>query len=97
MLKSYRKKIDKIDEEIKELFLKRLDIVTDVAEYKKEHHLKVSDASREEELITNLTKDIKDAKIKKLYIAYLEHMMLLSKEYQKDIIKKETESENEKK
>ena len=87
MLKSYRKTIDKIDEEIKELVLKRFDILEDIAEYKKQNHLKVSDASRETDLIINLTKDIKDPKIKKLYTAYLEHMLLLSKEYQKDIIK----------
>ena len=95
MLKSYRKTIDKIDEDIKELVLKRFDILQDIADYKKQHHLKVSDASRETELIINLTKDIKDPKIKKLYTAYLEHMLLLSKEYQKDIMKNDDNDDKE--
>ena len=86
MLKTYRKKIDKIDAEMKDLFLKRFELIEDVAEYKKKKGLKVSDAAREEELIINLTKDIQDPKVKKLYKTYLDNLLLLSKDYQKDII-----------
>ena len=93
MLKSYRKRIDKIDKEIKELFLKRFDVLSDIAEFKKQNHLKVGDPNREAELISELTRDIEDPKVRKIYIAYLENMILLSKEYQKDIIKNDKKDE----
>lgn len=42
-----RSKIDKIDDELVELFQQRMDVAAEIGEYKKEHGLKTLDASRE--------------------------------------------------
>lgn len=50
-LDQYRKDIDQIDQELTQLFEKRMETVLKVGEYKKQHHLPVLDASREKEVI----------------------------------------------
>ena len=45
----YRKQIDAIDDELIRLFKERMSVARDIALYKKEHDLPVSDAVREEE------------------------------------------------
>lgn len=50
-LKEIRDDIDKIDKQIIELFLKRMDTVLKVAEYKKENDIEVLNRKREEEII----------------------------------------------
>ena len=46
-LEEARKNIDKIDNEMRMLFIKRLEEVNKVIKYKKEHNLPILDASRE--------------------------------------------------
>ena len=48
-LQDFRKQIDKIDDEILLLFKKRMDVVRQIASYKKEHDIPIKDASREQE------------------------------------------------
>ena len=86
MLKKYRNEIDKIDEEMKKLFLKRMEIVKNIADYKAKSKIDVLDNSREKEMFAKLTNDIKDEKLKKLYISYLFKIIELSKIYQKELI-----------
>ena len=49
-----RQKIDDIDEKIVELYKKRIDVLKDVAEYKKANAKPVLDIAREEETISSL-------------------------------------------
>ena len=49
-IKDLRKKIDDIDDKIKELFLERMAISKDILDYKKEHHLPIVNQAREEEI-----------------------------------------------
>lgn len=51
-LKDSRLKINKIDTEMAKLFVERMKVSRDIAEYKKNHGLPVYDASRENELIS---------------------------------------------
>lgn len=56
-IETIRSEADKIDDEIAELFEKRLRLVESVAQVKKETHSPVFKPSREREIISRLTKD----------------------------------------
>ena len=59
-LQEIRKEIDVIDRGLLELFLKRMDKTRLVAQYKKENNLPILNASREREIVYNMTKDLPD-------------------------------------
>ena len=81
-LDSIRKDIDIIDQEIKALFLKRMELVSLVKTYKKEHKLEVLDVKREQEVLSKQLESIEDETLRKLYESFLIHVMSLSKAYQ---------------
>lgn len=54
-----RKKIDAVDNQIKELLIKRMDICLDIATYKKCHNLCIKDEEREGDILRNLSKNEK--------------------------------------
>ena len=83
-LEEARKNIDKIDNEMKELFIKRLEEVNKVIEYKKEHNLPILDASREKEVIEKNASKVEE-KYHSYYVEFLKSIMNISKEYQKDV------------
>jgi monofunctional chorismate mutase len=55
MLNDLRKKIDIVDAKIATLFVKRMELITAVAKYKKEHNLPTFDLSREQEILGNVS------------------------------------------
>jgi len=77
-----RKDIDAIDDEMKALFLKRMELVSYVKAYKKEHHLPVVDLNREHIILSKQLESIEDETLKSLYESFLKHIMSLSKAYQ---------------
>ena len=81
MLNDLRKKIDIIDAELATLFVKRMELVTAVAKYKKAHGLATFDSSREQEILAKVVADSPTAFAP--YTADLFKTILrLSKEYQ---------------
>ena len=54
-LTKLREEINEIDEEIVELFKKRMDIASRVAAYKKEHKLPILDEARESALLERVS------------------------------------------
>lgn len=50
-----RKEIDEVDDKIAELFLKRMEMIEDVAESKKERHAPVTDPARERSILSRVT------------------------------------------
>ena len=48
-LKDFRQQIDKIDDEILLLFKNRMDVIRQIALYKKEHDIPIQDTTREQE------------------------------------------------
>jgi chorismate mutase/prephenate dehydratase len=56
-LETIRQHIDKVDDEILTLFLKRMDLVKQVAAYKKANNVGVADKKREREIIARVIKD----------------------------------------
>ena len=53
-LKDYRKQIDEIDDQMVELFHRRMEVASAIAQYKKENGLQVLDASREREKLADV-------------------------------------------
>ncbi len=80
-----RKKIDEIDIQLMKLFEERMNIVVDVAKYKKENNLAIFQEEREKEVIAKNTDRVSDDF--KIYAKiFLEDLMKVSKKYQKDKI-----------
>lgn len=82
-LNDLRLEINQIDLQLKNLFLKRLDVAKQIGEFKKDNQLPIFDKERELEIINKANSDLKDSEYKKLYIEFLETIMKLSKEVQK--------------
>lgn len=83
-LSKCREEINKIDDQMKELFLKRMEVVSEVAKYKIENKMPILDAKREESMKERLSSDTGD--MKEYYLAFLEEMLVQSKNYQKKLI-----------
>lgn len=54
-LSEIRRNIDTLDDQILELFLKRMDLSDEVAAYKNEHHLPIRNKAREREILAKVT------------------------------------------
>lgn len=59
-LNEIRKQIDGLDDSLKRDFLDRMALTSEVAEYKREHQLPVTNSSRERDIISRLTLDTDD-------------------------------------
>lgn len=81
-----RKNINEIDEEIAQLFEKRMMAVEDVIAYKIENNLPIFDESREKEVIKRNVEKLNNKELRPYYEEYLQMMMDISKKYQKDIL-----------
>ncbi|MFV0479332.1 MAG: chorismate mutase [Anaerorhabdus sp.] len=83
-LKKQREIIDDIDKEMAKLFEKRLETVSEVAAIKKEKGLLILDRNREAEVIKKNLHYIKQEKHYPYYHQFIEMVMSIMKEYQKD-------------
>lgn len=83
-LKDARIELNSIDDELKTLFIKRMNIIKEIGLYKKDNNLPVYDAAREEEMIKRLSLDLTD--LKPYYINLLKTILDESKKYQESII-----------
>lgn len=81
-----RNLINEIDDQMKELFIKRMEVVSKVALYKKENNLPIFDSKREADMKERLSKDT--GKLKEYYLNFLEAMLIESKKYQKKLLDK---------
>ena len=78
--------IDSIDNQIIELYVKRMEIVKEITKLKIENDLPVLDQNREKIMLEKNLEKIKDDEFKKYYKDVLEGFLKASKEMQKDII-----------
>lgn len=84
-MEEFRKKIDRIDSQMLELFLARMRTAEEIAQYKKVHGIPVEDKKREEVLIkkkcTGLSADAA------YYVRdFFEELIALSKDVQRAIV-----------
>ena len=95
-LESYRKEIDKIDNEITKLFEKRMNVVLKVAEYKKENNLPIFNEEREEKVIKKNVDRLENKDYTKEIEEFFINLMKVSKDLQKRKLGKvEEKSDNE--
>ena len=78
-----RNRIDHIDRKLVELIEERMEIVKEVALYKKENGMKIFDRKREEEVINKNLSNVKSEELKHYIESILKDIMDSSKEYQK--------------
>ena len=81
-----RAQIRNADLQMRELFLQRMEAVRAVADWKKEHGLPVEDREQEERILSELSPQVEDEKLRELYQKYQQTMMDLSKEWQQYLI-----------
>ncbi len=76
--------IDDIDKKMKELFIKRMETVKDIALYKKQNGLAIFDEKRESAMFERLGSDLGED-LKDYYLDFLKNVVRISKEYQKEL------------
>jgi len=81
-LEKARKTIGEVDEQMAELFEKRMDAVKDVAKYKQKTGKPIDDLQREEQLIRSNSKKINNKEYEKYYLDFLRSNIEISKKYQ---------------
>ena len=88
-IQNIRNEINELDDQLVDLFVRRMQIAREVAEYKKEHNLPVTDRTREREVLHRLTGQVApefSAYTKSLYQKLFE----LSKTYQSTLLSGES-------
>ena len=86
-MEELRKEIDLIDDEMLKLFIKRLEIVKEIALIKKEKGLEIHNQAREQEILSRLTSKVDDKYLSGLYPKFIINLIEISRVYQELIIK----------
>ncbi len=86
-LEEARELIQQIDEQMIELFKKRMQASKMVAEYKNQNHLPITDHKREKELVNRNLQKLNMQELETYYLLFFEGVLQASKAYQKDLLK----------
>lgn len=89
-LEKARAVINEIDDQMRELFEKRMTAVEEVAAYKLANNMKIFDPERELAVIENNSMKMQNKKLLPFYREYVQSTMNISKSYQESIINCET-------
>lgn len=81
-LAEVRKEIDTVDREMAALFERRMNAVRQVAEFKREHGLQVSDPQREQQMAKRNAAYIQNEAYRADYLQFLNQTMAVSRAYQ---------------
>ena len=81
-LQEARNEIAAVDEEMAELFLRRMAAVEQVAAYKKERGLPIEDKQQEARVIAGRGALVSDPELRSFYVRFLQDVMNVSKRYQ---------------
>jgi shikimate dehydrogenase len=81
-LEKLREEMDALDRELSLLLQKRLDLVTRIADYKKENHIQVLDRGREEKVIENVLSVLQNPQYAQCLKLTYEGIMAQSREFQ---------------
>ena len=91
-LHEIREEIRQIDEEMAELFVRRMEAVRKVAAYKNQRGLPVLDREQEARVIQGRSALIKDPELRPFYIEFLKDVMKVSKHWQQYLIQGKRDS-----
>ncbi len=86
LLEEARKAINEADTEIARLFVKRMRAAESVADFKREHGMKIYDPVREEELIKRNSALIEDEELRAFYVNFQRNTMAVSRAYQDKLL-----------
>lgn len=86
-LEQARREINRIDEEMADLFERRIREVARIAQYKKENGLPIRDPARESALVDRCRQRIRDQEIEGRYVEFLRGMIDISCAYQESLIR----------
>lgn len=81
-IKEAREQIHRIDTEMAELFVRRMDTVREIAAYKQKHGLPVEDRKQEARVIEAHSSRVSDETMRSFYIQFLQNTMDVSKRWQ---------------
>lgn len=81
-----RKIINEVDAEMAKLFVKRMRAAEMVAEFKKEHGMKILDPVREAEVVKKNSALVDDEVLREYYVSFLQNNMAVSRAYQDRLI-----------
>ena len=85
-LQDLRKDIDEIDDQLVELFCRRMEIAEKVAEYKKEHHLPILVPAREQAILQSIGEQAGPEMAPHVQRLY-ETLFAVSRDYQAEVMK----------
>jgi monofunctional chorismate mutase, gram positive-type, clade 2 len=85
-LKTCRDEIDIIDQQIIDLFEKRMNVAKDVVNYKLEHQMEIFQAEREKQVIEKNVQRVHTDELKKYAQLFIQDMMNVSKAYQASFV-----------
>lgn len=83
-----REELNQIDDQILELFVKRMTCIKDVAEYKIANNLPIFDSNREQAMIERLSANVQE-ELRPYYVELLKTILKVSKDYQKVLIERQ--------
>ena len=86
-LKELRKEITEVDNEMAELFVRRMRLVSSVADYKMQNALPVLDPGREAQVLEMGAARVPDEELRSYYISFLKEVMTISRRYQRSKMK----------
>ncbi len=86
VLDECRDSIEKIDAQMAELFVRRMEESRKIAEYKKENGLSIRDKKREEALLAKNRRLVSDQNIESYYVEFVKNVMNLSVDYQSRLL-----------
>ena len=81
-LKDIRVDINRVDDEMRRLFVERMRLAEEVAAYKSSHGLPILDAVREAQVIESNATKLDDEKLRPYYVNFLQGNMEVSRNYQ---------------
>lgn len=87
LLQDGRAAIDQIDGQMARLFEQRMEAAEGIARYKWERSMPIFDPSRERQMLKN-TGHLQKQELSPYYEKFLQSLMELSKEYQKELIRR---------
>ena len=86
-LEMCRLELNEMDNRLKELFLRRMEVIGDVSAYKKANGIAIYDPERERAMKDRLSSDLQEP-MKTLYLEFLDSILNASKELQSDLREK---------
>lgn len=85
-LEEARRVISEVDDKMAKLFVRRMEAVEMVAEYKKAHGLPVLDSAREETVIRRGSERVENDELRAYYVNFIRDNMALSRSYQHKLL-----------